>query len=169
MNDGGSALLQRDDLFIGMWCDGELFSRLYLVADRDDRCRLCNLICVINRRCRLRRLIVGTQFFGQIFSGIDVQAKAETGNCFRQTALDRFVDLDRRDLFKRDRVVLIVHDRQVFHCCLMIVSINGAQISNEEDIQAQTKNLQVGDTVNMVIRRNGRDYKVDITLTEYKG
>ena len=51
----------------------------------------------------------------------------------------------------------------------MIVSINGAQISNEEDIQAQTKNLQVGDTVNMVIRRNGRDYKVDITLTEYKG
>lgn len=51
----------------------------------------------------------------------------------------------------------------------MIVSINGAQIETEEDIQAQTKNLKVGDTVNMVIRRNGRDYKVDITLTEYKG
>ena len=51
----------------------------------------------------------------------------------------------------------------------MIVSINGAQIETEEDVQAQTKNLQVGDTVSMVIRRSGRDYKVDITLTEYKG
>ena len=51
----------------------------------------------------------------------------------------------------------------------MIVSINGAEIETEEDIQAQTKNLQVGDTVNMVIRRSGRNYKVDITLTEYKG
>lgn len=50
----------------------------------------------------------------------------------------------------------------------MIVSINGAQIETEDDIQAQTKNLQVGDTVNMVIRRNGRDYKVDITLSESK-
>ena len=51
----------------------------------------------------------------------------------------------------------------------MIVSINGAQIDSEEDIQAQTKNLKVGDTVNIVIRRRGKDYKVDITLTEYKG
>ncbi|MBQ1397266.1 MAG: PDZ domain-containing protein, partial [Clostridia bacterium] len=51
----------------------------------------------------------------------------------------------------------------------MIVSINGAQIESEEDIQAQTKNLKVGDTVSMVIRRSGRDYKVDIKLSEYKG
>ena len=50
-----------------------------------------------------------------------------------------------------------------------IVSINGAQIESEADIQAQTKNLKVGDTVSMVIRRKGQDYKVDITLTEYKG
>ena len=51
----------------------------------------------------------------------------------------------------------------------MIVSINGAKIESEEDIQAQTKDLKVGDTVSMVIRRRGQDYKVDITLTEYKG
>ncbi|MBQ9901567.1 MAG: trypsin-like peptidase domain-containing protein [Clostridia bacterium] len=51
----------------------------------------------------------------------------------------------------------------------MIVSINGVQIETEEDVQAQTKNLQVGDTVSMVIRRRGQNYKVDITLTEYQG
>ena len=51
----------------------------------------------------------------------------------------------------------------------MIVSINGAAIESEADIQAQTKNLKVGDTISMVIRRAGRDYNVDITLTEYKG
>ncbi len=51
----------------------------------------------------------------------------------------------------------------------MIVSVNGVQIQSENDIQEQTKNLQVGDTVSMIIRRRGQDYKVDITLTEYKG
>ncbi len=51
----------------------------------------------------------------------------------------------------------------------MIVSINGVQIESESDIQAQTKNLQIGDTVSMVIRRKGQDYQVDITMTEYKG
>ena len=37
---------------------------------------------------------------------------------------------------------------------------------------ASIKNIgetKVGDTVNIVIRRRGKDYKVDITLTEYKG
>ena len=51
----------------------------------------------------------------------------------------------------------------------IIVSFNGQAIESDADLSAALKKCSVGDTVNMQIRRNGRDYTVDITLSEYKG
>ena len=50
-----------------------------------------------------------------------------------------------------------------------IVSVNGVEIESESDIDAQLKNCKVGDTVELVFRRNRKNYKGDITLSEYKG
>ena len=51
----------------------------------------------------------------------------------------------------------------------MIVSINGTEVQSESDIESQIKKCSVGDTINLVIRRNRQDYNVAITLSEYKG
>ena len=51
----------------------------------------------------------------------------------------------------------------------IIVSLNNAEIESDADLSAALKKCSVGDTINMVIRRNGQNYSVDITLSEYKG
>lgn len=51
----------------------------------------------------------------------------------------------------------------------IIVSFNNAEIESDADLSAALKKCSVGDTINMVIRRNGQNYSVDITLSEYKG
>ncbi len=51
----------------------------------------------------------------------------------------------------------------------IIVSFNNAEIESDADLSAALKKCSVGDTINMVIRRNGQNYTVDITLSEYKG
>ena len=51
----------------------------------------------------------------------------------------------------------------------MIVSFNGVEIQSQSDIENQFKKCSVGDTVELVIRRNRKNYKVEITLSEYKG
>lgn len=50
-----------------------------------------------------------------------------------------------------------------------IVSFNGTEINADSDLASAIKKCSVGDEVTMVIRRNGMDYDVQITLTEYKG
>lgn len=50
-----------------------------------------------------------------------------------------------------------------------IVSFNGTNIESDTDLAAALKKCAVGDTVTMVVRRNGQDYSVSITLSESKG
>lgn len=50
-----------------------------------------------------------------------------------------------------------------------IVSFNGNEISSDSDLSAALKECSVGNTVTIVVRRNGSDYEIQITLTEYKG
>lgn len=50
-----------------------------------------------------------------------------------------------------------------------IVSFNGTEITSDTDLAAELKKCSVGDTATMVVRRNGQDYTVSITLSESKG
>lgn len=50
-----------------------------------------------------------------------------------------------------------------------IVEFNGAEINSDSDLAAAIKDCSVGDKVTMIIKRNGKNYEVEITLTEYKG
>lgn len=50
-----------------------------------------------------------------------------------------------------------------------IVSFNGTEIQSDTDLAAELKKCAVGDTATMVVRRNGQDYTVSITLSESKG
>lgn len=51
----------------------------------------------------------------------------------------------------------------------MIVSFDGVEVSSDSELSAAVKKHSVGDTVEMIIRRNGQDYRASITLEEYKG
>lgn len=50
-----------------------------------------------------------------------------------------------------------------------IVEFNGVEINTDSDLSSALKDCSVGDKVTMKIRRNGKNYEVEITLTEYKG
>ncbi len=50
-----------------------------------------------------------------------------------------------------------------------IVSFNGSEIKTDSDLSKALKGCSVGDRVVIVVRRNGADYEVEITLTEYRG
>lgn len=50
-----------------------------------------------------------------------------------------------------------------------IVSFNGAEVQNDTDLAAEIKKCSVGDVATMVVRRDGRNYTVSITLSESKG
>ena len=51
----------------------------------------------------------------------------------------------------------------------ILISIDGTQISSSDDLNTILYNHAVGDTVNVIIYRSGRQYTVDLTLTESKG
>ena len=51
----------------------------------------------------------------------------------------------------------------------ILISIDGTQISSSDDLNTILYNHAVGDTVNVIIYRSGRQYTVDLILTESKG
>ena len=51
----------------------------------------------------------------------------------------------------------------------ILISINGIRIYTQEDISTVLYGLEVGDTVEAIIYRGGRQYSVILTLTEAKG
>ena len=51
----------------------------------------------------------------------------------------------------------------------ILVSIDGTQTASTDDLNTILYNHQVGDTVNVIIYRSGRQYSVDLVLTESKG
>lgn len=48
-----------------------------------------------------------------------------------------------------------------------IVSVNGTKVQSAEDVSALLSEMQVGDTITLVLRRSGRELQVSFTLHEY--
>ena len=51
----------------------------------------------------------------------------------------------------------------------ILSAINGVRISSMDDLNTVLYGCQVGDTVEVIIHRSGRQYLVDLTLAESKG
>jgi len=51
----------------------------------------------------------------------------------------------------------------------LIVSVNGQPVTNSDDLLNLLEQHKVGDTVSVVIEREGRQYKTDITLNFVSG
>ena len=51
----------------------------------------------------------------------------------------------------------------------ILISIDGTKVTSTDDLNTVLYNHEVGDTVNAIIYRSGRQYTVDLTLTESKG
>ena len=50
-----------------------------------------------------------------------------------------------------------------------VVSINGKDVATANDIKKEVSTKSPGDKVVLGISRNGKEYNVNIVLTEYKG
>ena len=51
----------------------------------------------------------------------------------------------------------------------ILISVDGNRITDTESLQTLLYNYEVGDTVNVIIYRGGRQYTADLTLHESKG
>lgn len=51
----------------------------------------------------------------------------------------------------------------------ILISVNGQRITSQTDLDNLIFGLQIGDTVETVIYRGGSQYRIQLTLTEYKG
>ena len=51
----------------------------------------------------------------------------------------------------------------------ILISIDGTGITTTDALNAAINNREIGDTVQVVIYRAGRQYQVTLTLTEDKG
>jgi len=51
----------------------------------------------------------------------------------------------------------------------ILISINGQRITSQTELDNLIYGMQIGDTVEAVIYRGGNQYRIQLTLTEYKG
>ena len=51
----------------------------------------------------------------------------------------------------------------------ILISVDGTRISSQDDLNTVLYGCEVGDTVQVIIYRSGRQYSVTLTLTESKG
>ena len=51
----------------------------------------------------------------------------------------------------------------------LILSVGGIRVTSFDELRSATLNFQVGDTVEVVVYRGGQQYRVELTLSEYKG
>ena len=51
----------------------------------------------------------------------------------------------------------------------LILSVGGTRVTSFDELRSATLNFQVGETVEVVVYRGGQQYRVELTLSEYKG
>ena len=51
----------------------------------------------------------------------------------------------------------------------LILSVGGVRVTSFDELRSAVLNYQVGETVEVVIYRGGQQYRVELTLSEYKG
>ena len=51
----------------------------------------------------------------------------------------------------------------------LILSVGSARVTSFDELRSAVLNFQVGDTVEVVVYRGGQQYRVELTLSEYKG
>ena len=51
----------------------------------------------------------------------------------------------------------------------ILLSVNGTNVTTMDALNGAVYNLDVGDTVEVVIYRSGKQYRVSLTVTEDKG
>ena len=51
----------------------------------------------------------------------------------------------------------------------LIRSVGGIRVTSFDELRSAVLNFQVGETVEVVVYRGGQQYRVELTLSEYKG
>jgi serine protease Do len=51
----------------------------------------------------------------------------------------------------------------------LILSVGSTRVTSFDELRSAVLNFQVGDTVEVIVYRGGQQYRVELTLSEYKG
>ena len=51
----------------------------------------------------------------------------------------------------------------------LILSVGSTRVTSFDELRSAVLEFQVGDTVEVVVYRGGQQYRVELTLSEYKG